>query len=165
MARDSQRAAGKLGRTTIRDATASDLGRIGDIEQTSFSDPWSRQSFRALIGDRRVLFAVADVPEQVVAGYVVTWFAADEGEIANLAVAPELRQRGIGVALLDAALTEARARSVQAVYLEVRESNVAARALYEGRGFVVVGRRRRYYRRPDEDALVLRLEVRLRDSR
>ena len=88
-----------------------------------------------------------------------TWFAGDEGEIANLAVAPSARRHGIGAALLDASLGEARRRGVKQVYLEVRESNAAARALYERRGFSVVGRRKRYYRHPDEDALLLRRTI------
>ena len=143
----------------IRHAKADDLGRVGDIEQLSFTDPWSRQSFRALVGDDRVLFAVADVQPGEVAGYVVTWFVADEAEIANLAVTPDGRRHGVGAALLDAAVAEALRRGVRQIFLEVRESNVAARALYEGRGFSVMGRRRRYYRHPDEDALVLRRAI------
>jgi ribosomal-protein-alanine N-acetyltransferase len=80
----------------------------------------------------------------------------DEGELANLAVAPELRSRGIGRLLLDAILQNATTRGVRQLYLEVRESNVAARGLYLGRGFEQVGRRKRYYRSPTEDALILR---------
>src|SRR5207253_2646093 len=94
-------------------------------------------------------------------GYVVAWFAADEGEIANLAVDPPARGRGLGAALLDAALAEASGRGVTAVYLEVRESNATARRLYASRGFVEVGRRRGYYRKPPEDAIVLRCAVRI----
>ena len=91
-----------------------------------------------------------------IAGYVVAWFAADEGEIANLAVREPTRRRGIGAALLDAALVEAGRRGAVNMYLEVRESNEAARALYASRGFEEVGRRRGYYHRPVEDAVVLR---------
>jgi ribosomal-protein-alanine N-acetyltransferase len=158
-ARTSGASARDRGDVAIRRATAEDLGRVGDIEQASFTDPWSRQSFRALLGDERVLFAVAHVPSGELAGYVVTWFAADEGEIANLAVAPAARRHGVGAALLDAALSEAGKRGTRQVYLEVRESNVAARALYERWGFSVVGRRKRYYRHPDEDALLLRRAI------
>ncbi len=150
---------------TIRPATAGDLGRVGDIEQASFTDPWSRQSFRALLGNNRVLFAVAQSGAGEVVGYVVIWFAADEGEIANLAVSPTERGKGVGAALLDAALVEARSRATREVYLEVRESNAAARGLYEGRGFSVVGRRRKYYRHPEEDALVLRRVLDAGESR
>lgn len=141
----------------IRPAAAGDLDRIHEIELASFSDPWARQAFARLIGDRRVQFTVACLPDGRVIGYLVAWFVMDEGEIANLAVAPEARGRHVGGALLDDTVRRARARGTSAVYLEVRDSNDRARALYASRGFTEVGRRRRYYRRPVEDALVLRL--------
>jgi ribosomal-protein-alanine N-acetyltransferase len=90
-------------------------------------------------------------------GYLVAWFIMDEGEIANLAVAPEARSHGVGTLLLGTAIAMARRREVGTIYLEVRDSNAAARALYASHGFQEIGRRRRYYRRPVEDALVLRL--------
>ena len=96
----------------------------------------------------------------MVAGYVVTWLVADEAELANLAVAPDRRRQGIGRYLLDAAMVEAVAGGAASLYLEVRESNVAARALYGARGFVAVGRRPSYYRNPAEDALLLRYRPR-----
>jgi ribosomal-protein-alanine N-acetyltransferase len=91
-----------------------------------------------------------------VLGYVVAWFVLDEGEIANIAVDPNERGKGFGSALLDAALAVAGHRAVRTVYLEVRASNHQARALYDSRGFTEVGRRKAYYRRPVEDAVVLR---------
>jgi [ribosomal protein S18]-alanine N-acetyltransferase len=142
---------------TVRPATTADVDRIIEIERASFSDPWSRRAFQALVGDRRVLFAVACLPDGVVAGYVVAWFIAEEGEIANLAVAPEARGRHLGSLLLDSVIRTARTRGVSSIYLEVRDSNEQARALYGSRGFVQIGRRSHYYRRPTEDALVLRL--------
>jgi ribosomal-protein-alanine acetyltransferase len=78
-------------------------------------------------------------------------------EVLNLAVVPEFRGRGLGAELLDAGLSAVRARGGSEVFLEVRASNAVAQALYAGRGFRTEGRRRGYYRRPDEDALVLRL--------
>lgn len=144
----------------VESATADDLRRIAAIEREAFSDPWSERSFADLLGEGAVYFACARADAGVApVGYVVAWFAADEGEIANIAVAPESRRAGIGAVLLDAALVEASRRGTVAVYLEVRESNVAARALYASRGFVEVGRRRGYYRRPVEDALVLRVAI------
>ena len=92
----------------------------------------------------------------MVTGYVVAWFVADEGEIANLAVDPSGWGSGIGKALLDAALDEGERRGAAAVYLEVRDSNARARRLYQSRQFEEVGRRRGYYQRPVEDAIVLR---------
>ena len=89
-------------------------------------------------------------------GYVVAWMVVDEAEIANLAVADDARGTGIGARLLDHAIDAARGRKSRVVFLEVRESNAPARALYASRGFEVAGRRAKYYRKPVEDALVLR---------
>ena len=91
-----------------------------------------------------------------VAGYVVALDAADEGEILNLAVAPGRQRHGLGRALVLDILDRLGSRGVRYVYLEVRESNGPARALYAAHGFKEVGRRERYYRRPVEDAIVLR---------
>jgi len=143
----------------VRAATAGDLARVAAIEVASFTDPWSAAAFARLLDDPRVFFTVAVGPDGRVEGYVVAWFVLDEGEIANLAVAAQLRGHGVGGMLLDAALDAARARGVASVYLEVRESNAAAQALYAGRGFVTAARRRRYYRHPLEDALVLRRDL------
>ncbi len=141
---------------TARLATRADLDRIAEIEQRAFSDAWSRRSFEGLLGDHRVYFAVASIAGRV-EGSVVAWFVAGVGELANLAVAPEVRRHGVGAALLDAAIDVGRERGTSSLYLEVRDSNTAARSLYASRGFATVGRRRAYYRKPVEDALVLRL--------
>lgn len=142
---------------TLRPAVAEDLASIARIEEVSFGDPWSQQSFASVLRDQRAFFTVATLEDGRVAGYVVAWFVADEGEIANLAVSPTVRRRHIGAALLDSTIRLARTHHVTSLYLEVRDSNVAARTLYASRGFVEVGRRRAYYQKPVEDALVLRL--------
>ena len=139
-----------------------DISAIASIERRSFSDPWSEGSFRDVLSHPRIYFAcireVADDGRSFspLLGYVVAWFASGQGEIANLAVDPDVRGRGIGSELLDAALEEARRQLVTEVFLEVRHSNLRARQLYESRGFSEVGRRKRYYRQPVEDAVVLR---------
>ena len=114
-------------------------------------------AFATLPDNPRVYFAVADSPVvKTIAGYVVAWYVVDEGEVANLAVAPGARRQGIGSALLDAAVRESIQRGVSDLYLEVRESNLSARRLYATRGFEEVSRRKGYYRSPVEDALILR---------
>ncbi len=161
----------------LRPATTADLDAVVMIERVSFSDPpWSRRSFASLLDDPRVRFTVACAPAemgraaagdavlgdttagQAVVGYVVMWLVGDEAELANLAVAPGRRREGIGRYLLDSAMAGALAAGAKSLYLEVRESNVAARALYGGRGFLAVGRRPAYYRNPAEDALLLRYQ-------
>ena len=146
----------------IREAGERDLDEVVRIERESFGDPWSRESFRSAVGASRMRFLVAEEVrdgeggERGLVGYVIALMLFDEAEIANIAVSREARRRGIGGLLLDQALSEAAGRGVSAVYLEVRESNMSARALYESRSFENVGRRRRYYRNPTEDALLLR---------
>jgi [ribosomal protein S18]-alanine N-acetyltransferase len=127
------------------------------IERVSFSDPWSANDFRECVAAGVPVLVAVDAAE--VAGYVVARAVADEGEILNLAVGAGQQRRGIGRALVRAALAQLGASGARTVYLEVRESNDAARRLYEGLGFEVLTRRRDYYRRPVEAALVLKAAI------
>ena len=127
------------------------------IEQAAFSDPWSVRDFRECVASE-VVFLVA-TSEGAVDGYVIAQDAADEGEILNLAVTRSRQRDGIGRALVERVLTTLAGRGVERVFLEVREGNAAARALYAALGFEEVGRRSRYYRRPVEDAIVLRAAI------
>ena len=141
----------------IRPGHAADLAAVVQLERACYSDPWPGSAFATLPDNPRVYFAVADSPVgKSIAGYVVAWYVLDEGEVANLAVAPSARRQGIGSALLDAAIRESIDRGVSDLYLEVRESNQSARRLYASRGFEEVSRRKGYYRSPVEDALILR---------
>ena len=91
-------------------------------------------------------------------GTLQNW-AAQLNQLKNVAVAGEARQRGLGKVLVEAALARVRQRGARECFLEVRESNLVARRLYEGLGFASIGRRRRYYSRPVEDALVMRVAL------
>ncbi|MGH7668371.1 MAG: ribosomal protein S18-alanine N-acetyltransferase [Gemmatimonadaceae bacterium] len=144
----------------IEPAAVHDVPRVAALEQLAFSDPWPAKAFADLLGQDHLLVLVAreDAAGPPV-GYVVAIFAGGEGEGANLAVAEECRGHGVGGRLVEAVVDEARHQGVEGLYLEVRESNAAARQLYESRGFEEVGRRRGYYRRPTEDALILRRTV------
>jgi ribosomal-protein-alanine N-acetyltransferase len=114
---------------------------------------WSESGVAAMAGaGTQVLVAVA---ENEIAGAVAWREPGSEAEILNLAVVPRWRRRGIGRALMEGALQAAAASGVRRFFLEVRESNVGARAFYSGLGFRETGRRRGYYRNPDEDALLL----------
>lgn len=153
----------------IRPALESDLDAILKIERESFADPWSRESFESSLAMNRMQFLVAqgggdgsrsrEGGQEAILGYVVVLLLVDEAEIANLAVAPEARRRGMGGLLLDRVAADAADAGVRSLYLEVRESNSAARALYESRSFLPVGRRRGYYQRPPEDALLLKRDL------
>jgi ribosomal-protein-alanine N-acetyltransferase len=142
----------------IRSAVLADASALVAIERRSFGDPWSEGSFREALTSAWTFVLVAQT-RRGVAGYLIGREAAGTGEVLNLAVAPEFRRRGIGEALLQAGLAAFRRNQVDEVFLEVRESNVSARALYARHGFRPVGQRSAYYRNPREDALVLRLEL------
>lgn len=146
-----------LGGLVLRNALPADIAEVVALERACYADPWPASAFASLPDSTRVFFAVARRAARApIAGYVVAWYVMDEGELANLAVAPEARGLGIGSALLDGMLSDASARGTRLIYLEVRESNAAARQLYARRGFEEVGRRKGYYRSPTEDALILR---------
>src|SRR5690242_6229474 len=142
----------------LRHATQQDVADVAALERLCYGDPWPASAFVSLPENPAVVFLVArdGDGEGQLAGYAIAWRVLEEGELANLAVDPSARRCGIGGRLLDATLEELGRREVKAVYLEVRESNTGARMLYASRGFAAVGRRARYYRAPEEDALVLR---------
>lgn len=151
-------------RVTVREAGPRDLPAVLEIESASFSDPWTLDAFQTVLALPHIRFYVAegageDAGAPTLLGYVVALIAADEAEIADLAVAPAARRRGVGGRMLDRVTADAAAGGVGAMYLEVRESNRMALWLYESRGFRPVGRRRAYYRRPREDALLLRRDM------
>src|SRR5215471_19531568 len=95
---------------SISPASKDDLSAIAKIERAAFSDPWSERSFREALSQPAIYFVAARSDGGDVLGYVVAWFVADEGQIANLAVSPAGWGRGIGRALLTAALHEAASR-------------------------------------------------------
>lgn len=144
----------------VREALIADLPAVSRIEKASFADPWGGGDFRSVLDSPQTIFIVAtDCVFNEIVGYAVALTVLDESEILNLAVDPGLRGRGLGRALLDAALEAVAKRGAVAAFLEVRESNVAARHLYKSRGFEELSRRKGYYRTPVEDALILRLAM------
>jgi len=153
----------------IRSAGEADLDGILRIERDSFADPWNRESFESSLALDRIRFLVAEdggagsrrgeSGDETILGYVVALLLLDEAEIADLAVAPVARRRGLGGLLLDRVAADAAYAGVRSLYLEVRESNSAARALYQSRSFLPVGRRRAYYQHPPEDALLLKRDL------
>ena len=103
---------------------------------------------------------VACVEDGKLVAYVGMVSVLDEGEIVNVATHPDYRRRGYARAVIDEVLKLARERGVEILSLEVRESNVAARSLYESVGFAAVGIRAGFYSHPREDAVIMtRTEV------
>lgn len=142
----------------VRDLVREDLGAVMEIETVSFSTPWKRTTFSGLLSRADTdLLAAAEGARLL--GYAVCWTVVDQAELGNVAVAPDARGRGVGRRLVEAALERVGRRGARECFLEVRESNLGAQALYRECGFEVVGRRRRYYTAPVEDALVMRADL------
>lgn len=142
----------------FRDMAVDDLSEVVAIERASFSNPWTGPLFLQELQVRFSRILLARDRDGSVAGYVCRWIVADEVHVLNVAVHPRHRGHGLGAALMQQVLDEARRRAIQAVTLEVRRSNDAGRRLYESFGFEQVGERPNYYGR-GEDALILRLAL------
>lgn len=142
---------------TTAELTADHLHDVLRIEQDSFADPWSLNAFRNFIVLYRTSWvALADGR---VAGYILTQWVLDEIHILNVAVDKSARRAGVGSYLLDFLFERAVQRKMKDVFLEVRESNEAARALYSRYGFAELGIRKSYYQ-DGENALVMHRRVR-----
>ena len=138
----------------IRPAQRDDLDTLAELEQHCFSDPWTREAFAELLAHPPFRVRCMEV-DDVVVGYSVSRYGRDGwGELLNLAVAPEIRGRGLGGRLLDDFLLRGVAAEISHFLLEVRLSNDRARRLYAARGFRIWKRIPAYYN-DGEDALVM----------
>jgi ribosomal-protein-alanine N-acetyltransferase len=148
---------------TITRMSEHDLLEVVQIEEQSGLSRWGWAAYYAeLQGANRELMLVARPSESAVEavpilGYIVARETAGELHINNFAVRSGHRRRGIGAALLERVLAEARLRQANAAFLEVRSGNHAAQALYEKSGFRAIARRANYYSDPREDAVVMSL--------
>lgn len=134
---------------------AGDVDAVAGIEAEVFTTPWSADTFASLLGRPTLELLVLDDEREGVIGYAVLWCILEQGELANVAVTPRLRGRGLGTYLLARVLEVGRERGIQTMFLEVRASNVQALDLYRRFGFSDVGRRKEYYDHPREDALIM----------
>lgn len=137
-----------------------DVDAVAALEKRCFESPWSPGQFRheLKIPFSKTTLAWIDqpVPARVV-GYICRWIVGDEVSILNVAVDPEFQRRGLGRALVNLVLDEARIRRATQVLLEVREKNDAARLLYTSLGFTASGVRSNYYGKSDHAILMSRV--------
>lgn len=145
--------------TRIVPAEREHLDSIVRIERESFTDAWSKEAFTGMIDSPLAIFLVALDETDAVLGYAAATGAWEDGEVLNVAVDDPARSKGVGGELLDAAIAALKKQAAHRVFLEVRESNAAAIALYKSRGFTQMSVRRGYYRHPVENALVMRLDL------
>ncbi len=126
---------------------------IEKIEQVCFSTPWKDTELREELNNDCARFYVAIEGEKVV-GYVGLYVVCGEGDVARVAVLPEYRRFGIAKKLL----TESFNDEIDAVFLDVRESNIPAKELYKSLGFEEIGMRKNYYANPTENAILMKKE-------
>jgi len=141
----------------IRDAIPDDAQDIAEIEKACFSMPWSLHTVLTQMPDDTHSLTVACDSEGKTVGYVGFMYVVDEGYISNVAVRPEQRRQGIADRLIAEAVDSAKRKDLSFLTLEVRESNEPAISLYRKHGFGEVGRRKNYYQKPNEDAILMTL--------
>jgi [ribosomal protein S18]-alanine N-acetyltransferase len=144
----------------IRAATAVDIPAMVALErQAATAAHWSLQQYEDAFSTspRRSILAIEN--SATIQGFLVARATAGEWEIENVVVVADARRRGLASELLGTLLDHVRREKAEAIFLEVRESNLAAHALYEKFGFAETGRRKNYYRDPVEDAIVYRLPL------
>jgi ribosomal-protein-alanine N-acetyltransferase len=143
----------------IRSATPDDLLAIVALEKGAVgAAEWSLEQYHGILSSAARVVLIAE-ENSCPAGFLVAGCETHEWEIENIVVAEAVRNQGWGAQLVVQFLDLARSRGAEAVLLEVRETNGAARALYKKLGFVETGRRRKYYRHPEEDAILYRLRL------
>jgi [ribosomal protein S18]-alanine N-acetyltransferase len=139
-----------------RIASSADLDGVVALEDASFNNPTPRGWYEKELERPDVCFVyVLRTDDHPVAGFCAFWLVAEQVHINNLAILPELRCRGLGSQLIDAIIAEAGRLGAEMLTLEVRQSNEAARRLYQRAGFLQAGIRQSYYTNPVEDALIL----------
>jgi len=145
-------------RYPIRYASIADLPAIMAIEKDAETAAhWCEAEYRQIFGEplpsRLILVAEEN---GAISAFLIGRKIGDEWELENLVVTATLRRTGLASRLIEAFLNILNHNGAKEIFLEVRESNLSARRLYENSGFIEVGRRRRYYQQPDEDALLLK---------
>lgn len=158
----------------LRSATSADIPLMMELERACpTAAHWTKERYRQAVcpatGDPKRLVLVAEAattPEAMgrgdsggIQGFLVARHLASEWELENIVVAAAARRKELGRQLIEALLGHAREADSEAVFLEVRESNTAARRLYEKAGFQQMGRRKSYYANPAEDAILYRVQI------
>jgi [ribosomal protein S18]-alanine N-acetyltransferase len=141
----------------LRRATARDLSAMSALHAASFPDAWSGVSLGELLASPGAFAFIAIEVSSLAAGFVLARVAAGEAEVLTIAVRPNARHKGLGRVLMEAAAAHAREMGARTMFLEVGETNAAARRLYRTLGFAEVARRKGYY--DTENGLVLKAEL------
>lgn len=146
----------------IRPATPEDVVGIFALERSIPSAAhWPESTYRDIFcqDPKRIALVAEGQPGKAICGFVLARLAGSDCELENIFVAPQNQRRGLGLQLLQSLAAAARAHNTTRIFLEARESNAAARALYEKFGFAITGRRPNYYGDPIDDAILYTLQL------
>ncbi len=143
----------------IREACEKDIDRIEELEQLIFSDPWSVNSLTQSMGQAHVHIWVAIDEIEIIKGYLIFYTAGGDGDLARVAVDPLYRRGGVAEQLMEEMWNYCNTYGFDRVLLEVRESNIGARKLYEKHGFLTLGVRKGYYSKPHEDGIIMEKQL------
>ena len=138
--------------------TAESIPGAAELEKLCFAEPWSAASLE-LLTKEGIGVGMVCRKDGIVCAYGGMLVAVDEGQITNIATHPDFRRMGYGRAVVEALIKYAKNERLDSVSLEVRESNKAAIALYTDLGFKVEGKRKDFYKKPTESALVMVLRI------
>ena len=138
--------------------TVDALDGAAELEKLCFSQPWSRKSLE-LLTNEGIGVGMVCRKDGIVCAYGGMLCAVDEGQITNIATHPDYRRQGYGRAVVEALIRYAKNNGLDSISLEVRESNKAAIALYQELNFKVEGKRKDFYTKPTESALVMVLRI------
>ena len=138
----------------IREFNINDIEELYEVELTSFTDPWSKESFKDELNNEIAHYLVGSINNKVVA-YIGAWFILDEAHITNVAVKSDFRRQKIAKKLITAFIVLSKKHQITSITLEVRASNIPAQSLYQQFGFEKQGLRKRYYADNNEDAIIM----------
>ena len=148
----------KKARIVIREAVMEDAAAIAEMENQIFTDAWSEKAVLDTINQKNTICLAAEKAGRFI-GYLLAYAAADEAEIARIAVVKEFQRQGAGRALILGLETVCEANNITKLLLDVRESNEAARTFYTNMGFQEDGIRQRFYENPQEDGILMSREL------
>jgi ribosomal-protein-alanine N-acetyltransferase len=140
---------------TFRTMQLRDLDQVTELEKEIFPTPWSKESFRWEVEENRYSYPFVLVKNNQVIGFIIVWQMVNELHIANIAIDPQYRRRGMASHMLETLFFWAIGNGVREAHLEVRSSNRSAIDLYKKFNFFEVGVRKNYYQAENEDALLM----------
>jgi ribosomal-protein-alanine N-acetyltransferase len=143
----------------VQKMTVEDIRAAHELDVLSFSLPWPERSLRYEVSDNPTARCWAAKNEGQLVGMLILWMIMDEAHIATIATHPKFRRVGVGSQLLENALQSAIAEGAKTAFLEVRVGNTAAQDMYKKLGFAEDGRRLRYYKDNQEDAVLMSLKL------